>query len=312
MLSSLFINRITAAETSPVEEEPTFNYTAVYGDTYASIAKLFNTTQSKLKQLNGYSSYSNPSVKIFQQVIIPGVNPYPDSSIISATGKDVISMSQLWAIGWRQYMNDTIYQELQNTLREFEITTSKRLRHFMAHCTYDSQNGRIKLETGNGNAYEGDTSLGNTEVGDGRLFKGAGYLQIRGRTKYQAFSDYLGDSTVMTEGAQYVSSNYSWRSAGFLWYHLGLNELSDKKQTTATSVSSVLGINDSSIADRELLYQLCEKFIPAPGGDPNAWKPDAAFAVGIVLLVIAITALIVYCVCKNKKTQQDVYMRVLV
>jgi predicted chitinase len=47
--------------------------------------------------------------------------------------------------------------------------------------------------------------LGSAQKGDGPKYKGVSYIQLTGRSNYQAFSDYIKDPKVM-EGVKYVSN----------------------------------------------------------------------------------------------------------
>jgi SH3-like domain-containing protein len=47
-------------------------------------------------------------------------------------------------------------------------------------------------EIASGDAYEGRINLGNTQPGDGRRFKGRGFVQITGRSNYTTYGDLLG------------------------------------------------------------------------------------------------------------------------
>ena len=73
----------------------------------------------------------------------------------------------------------------------------------------------------------GRTDIGNIFPDDGPKYKGAGYLQMKGRYLYQAFANYMGDQKIM-DGANYVASKYPWISAGFLWKYHKMNDLCDK------------------------------------------------------------------------------------
>ena len=91
MLNFFFV--IISAQKNILEEpnDQYFNYTAVYDDTFYGISKMFNITLNELYEINKINS----SFKIYigMQVLIPGINPYPDSSITGPTGTDVIFLA---------------------------------------------------------------------------------------------------------------------------------------------------------------------------------------------------------------------------
>jgi len=47
-------------------------------------------------------------------------------------------------------------------------------------------------EYASGEAYEGRKDLGNTQTGDGKRFKGRGYIQLTGRNNYKEYGSLLG------------------------------------------------------------------------------------------------------------------------
>jgi len=116
--------------------------------------------------------------------------------------------------------------ELNDALHYWDITTTNRIRHFIAQISHESGGGKWKKELADGWAYEYRSDLGNVNPGDGPRYKGAGYIQLTGRYNYQKFADHIGDPRVM-EGVDYVANNYPTASAGFWWYSNNMNELCD-------------------------------------------------------------------------------------
>lgn len=52
------------------------------------------------------------------------------------------------------------------------------------------------IEFADGTAYEGRADMGNTQPGDGPKFRGRGFVQISGRSNYQAYGDAIGINLV--------------------------------------------------------------------------------------------------------------------
>src|SRR5215469_9026868 len=76
---------------------------------------------------------------------------------------------------------DEVGKILASTLEKYEINTPLRVAHFIAQTCHESDGYCTTEEYASGAAYEGRRDLGNTEPGDGRLFKGRGLIQLTGR-----------------------------------------------------------------------------------------------------------------------------------
>jgi putative chitinase len=95
-------------------------------------------------------------------------------------------------------------------------------------------------------------TLGNISVGDGFKYRGAGVIQLTGRSNYQAFANFIHDPDVM-EGANYVGTKYPFTSAGFWWHNNNMNALCDRGATVEEITRRVNG-GLTGLADREAYY----------------------------------------------------------
>jgi predicted chitinase len=157
-------------------------------------------------------------------------------------------------------IEDSEIKELNDCLKRFEINTVPRIRHFLAQISHESGGGRYKEEIADGSAYEGRKDLGNTQPGDGKKYKGAGYIQITGRVNYQRFANFIKDPKVM-DGYKYVAENYPMTSAGFWWFNAGLNKICDTNPSVK-AVTKIVNGGYNGLADRERYYQRCLEIIP--------------------------------------------------
>jgi putative chitinase len=174
-------------------------------------------------------------------------------------GKQLISAAQAQGVYGRA-ASDRQLKDLNNCLNQFKINTPARMRHFLSQTAHESGGLVHVKEIASGSAYEGRKDLGNTHSGDGKKYKGAGVIQLTGRSNYQAFSNFIKDPRVM-EGVDYVSTIYPFSSAGFWWHNNKMNALCDAGATVEKVTRRVNG-GTNGLADRQKYYNKACKVFP--------------------------------------------------
>jgi len=133
---------------------------------------------------------------------------------------------------------------------QFDINTPLREAHFLAQIGHESGRLIYTHEIASGSEYEGRKDLGNTEVGDGRRFKGRGLIQVTGRTNYKSCGDALGIDFINSPELLEVPQNAAL-SAAWFWSIRKLNELADADNLIAITKKINGGLN--GLDDRKLL-----------------------------------------------------------
>ena len=132
------------------------------------------------------------------------------------------------------------------------------------------------------------TTLGNTEVGDGRRFKGRGPIQITGRANYRRFGDLLGVSLVDNPDAAALP-DVAFRVAGLFWSKKGLNELADRVTPEAfREITRRINGGFNGLAERERFYEAAKSALGVTGpvvtrgrARVEADAPEPAFERGV-------------------------------
>jgi putative chitinase len=174
-----------------------------------------------------------------------------------------------------------VLNELGDVMKQFGITNSFRLTHFLAQVAHESGNFKHVRENLNYSTegllkvfpkyfdkntaplyarkpeqianivYESRMGNGNRNSGDGWRFRGRGYLQLTGRTNYKAFSDHIGDVNIMVN-PDLIATKYPLTSAGWFFEKRGLWKICDEGVDLATirKVSQRVNGGFNGIADR--------------------------------------------------------------
>lgn len=176
------------------------------------------------------------------------------SAMTAIEEKVYVTKNQLISLGWKN-VSDSMVKECNNALKKFGITNTARIRHFISQCSYESGLGKYTKELTSGNQYDGRRDLGNIYQGDGARFKGAGYIQVTGRSNYQSFCNYIGDKRVM-EGCSYVASKYPWSISAYWWYRNNMNAVADRG-ASVTEVTRKVNGGTRGLSSRINYYNKC-------------------------------------------------------
>lgn len=148
---------------------------------------------------------------------------------------------------------------------KYEVNNPKRIAAFFAQTIVESASFTATREFASGAAYEGRKDLGNVFKGDGKKYKGRGYIMTTGRNNYAACSKALfGDDTLLKNPDLLSTPKYAMQSAMWFWKEHDLNRLADIQYFFTISVR-INGKNKDGVpnnwADRVRFYNLfCAEF----------------------------------------------------
>jgi putative chitinase len=171
---------------------------------------------------------------------------------------------------------DAVIQEIINEADRFEITSNLRLAHFLAQCAVESGNFKTVSENLNytakrliqifpkkfteveANTYGGKPEkignrvyaniIGNGDEtsGDGYRYRGRGYIQLTGKSNYQAFAKIIGEDVVANPDL--VASKYPLASAAHYFKNRsGMWATCDKGTDDATIKAVTLKVNSAAL-----------------------------------------------------------------
>lgn len=142
----------------------------------------------------------------------------------------------------------------------YEITTERRLEHFLAQALHEADGFRTLQEYASGQAYEGRKDLGNTQRGDGKRFKGRGIFQTTGRTNYAAAGKVMGIDAI-NKPELLATPRYAVWSACIYWQSRKLNQFADLDDHKTITRKINGGLN--GYADRLIYLGRCRQMIRA-------------------------------------------------
>ena len=153
-----------------------------------------------------------------------------------------------------------VLAEIDTLVEKFNVTSALRLSHFLAQCAHESGNFKLVSENLNYSAdgllkifpkyfkdkatadayarkpekianrvYASRMGNGDEASGDGYKFRGRGFIQLTGKSNYQAFSDFIKEDCVANPDL--VATKYPLTSAAFFFDKNKLWDICDKGAT---------------------------------------------------------------------------------
>ncbi|MCK5728350.1 MAG: glycoside hydrolase family 19 protein [Methylococcales bacterium] len=149
-----------------------------------------------------------------------------------------------------------VFNQIPACLETFEINTPLRLAHFLSQCDYESANFSVTEENLNysviqlkrrfkkyfrnnlakkyahqpekigARIYAGRIGNGSEATKEGAMYRGRGYIQLRGKSNYSAFNPKV-DEDILIHPAL-VAEKYALFSAAWYWNSCELNTIADE------------------------------------------------------------------------------------
>ena len=153
------------------------------------------------------------------------------------------------------------YQELLpaylRLMQWANINTVERAAMLAAQLGHESVGLKYQQEIHDGSNYEGRRDLGNIYPGDGRRFRGHGWIQVTGRGNHTAVSKWAHGKGLVPTPTFFVDNpaalgddQYCWVGPAWYWTvaRPQINSLSDKRDLEGVTRAINGGLN--GIADR--------------------------------------------------------------
>lgn len=182
---------------------------------------------------------------------------------------------------FKGHIPDDVFPFLETTASTFEINTPLRMCHFLAQCSHESAGFRLRLENLNYSAealvkifpkyfptiiaatpfaknpqkiankvYANRMGNGTETSGDGYRYRGRGFIQLTGKTNYDAFGKSIKVDLVTSPDK--VATEYPLLSAAWFFHKNNLNIIADEGSSDIVVTKITKRINGGTIglADR--------------------------------------------------------------
>lgn len=148
---------------------------------------------------------------------------------------------------------------LQEGMDKFQISFSEqRIAAFLAQIGHESGGLVYTEELASGAMYEGRIDLGNVNPGDGKRYKGRGWIQLTGRHNYRQAGKAIGID-IEANPTLAADIKYIGLLAGWFWNNRNLNFWADKEDFEKITRLINGGLN--GYADRLSYWQRAKKVL---------------------------------------------------
>lgn len=203
---------------------------------------------------DGWAVFPTPNARGGSTVVVTQVAPKAET-IVQAKG--LITEYMIAALSPDCENPGEIANSLNTAIELFSqnLSTPKRIAHFVGQCCHESDGFRALEEYATGEDYEGREDLGNVQEGDGVRFKGRSFIQTTGRTNYQNLTDELGAKL----GVDFVKNpeklalpEYAGIGAALWWNYAPINRKCDEGLDDAAieGVTRVVNGGTNGLDDR--------------------------------------------------------------
>jgi len=146
------------------------------------------------------------------------IDPVPEADVVDVPPEVgvKITSSHLHSLGVKTENVAKYLAPLNSALIKYSIDTPLKVAHFLAQVLHESGCLKYTEELASGDKYEGRADLGNTHPGDGKLFKGRGFIQITGRSNYMAYGKHISQDLVANP-TKLNDPVLACDSAGWFW-----------------------------------------------------------------------------------------------
>lgn len=184
----------------------------------------------------------------------------------------------------------SVVTQIPDVINKFGINTPVSLSHFLSQCAHES--GGFKIATENLNyskeglikifnryfpteqlasqyakqpekianrVYANRMGNGDEASGMGWKFRGRGYIQLTGKTNYEAFDKVVQDDILSTPDL--VATKYPLLSAAWFFSKNCLNKCADNSDRSVMNVTRCVNGGENGFIDRLKYFQLYYKIL---------------------------------------------------